>query len=499
MPLHYSRKKRKCRSYRKREKKYGRISIYKNKYKYRRFTKKIKNNLIGGVKSKAEIIFKTNFNKIKDQLLIEKDFFFKELIKTTQFDENLNLPIDESKNVNEKDALLNKELSGLFTVILNKLIDITKETYLTNKKSINFINDNIEWIIQSYTDFTFRIDKEDPLSSNLLFKNFPVFLIIYERLNFILTNKNIIFNAIKLKIKEHLDTVDMLTKKEAEIKEMIKNKDILKPFKSLIELQEFINKYKIEIGEIEESLKNTELKAHGKGPENAEVILDTPNLFLYKVLTKSGSLCYGSNTTWCTATTSFFNKYDLYRKTGELYIIQDKSNPNHKYQMHIKTGQLRDEKDKPVSIHEIVKSLNDDVDLSEYFKNLSLTFNSLPLEELYDFRYNDKEASLIIYIRGLYYDFIYSSVKPMDFSVMFTDYLKKKNLEGLKSLVFGNTFNQELGNSLHTLTKLESLTFGTEFNQELGHSLDNLNNLKTLTFGSNFNKQIPESVKYLVV
>ena len=68
--------------------------------------------------------------KIKDQLLIEKDFFFKELIKTTQFDENLNLPIDESKNVNKKDALLNKELSGLFTVILNKLI------YLAGKKFI---------------------------------------------------------------------------------------------------------------------------------------------------------------------------------------------------------------------------------------------------------------------------------------------------------------------------------------------------------------------------
>jgi hypothetical protein len=392
-------------------------------------------------------------------------------------------------------------LSGLFTVILKKLVDITKKTYLTDKKPINFINDNIEWIIQSYTDFTFRLDKEDPLSSNLLFKNYPVFLTIYERINFILINKNIIFSAIKLKIKEHLDTVNVLTKKEAEIREMItsKNKNILAPFKSLLELQEFINKYKIEISEIEESLKNTELKEHGTGPENAEIILDTPNLFLYKILTKSGSLCYGSNTTWCTATTSFFNKYDLYRKTGELYIIQDKSNPVHKYQMHIKTGQLRDEKDKPVSIHEIVKSLNDDVDLAKYFEVLSLTFNSLPLEELYDFRYNEKEASLIIYIRGLYYDFIYSIVNPLNFSIMFTEYLTKKKLEGLKSLVFGNTFNQELGNSLDTLINLESLTFGTEFNQELGHSLDNLTSLKTLTFGSNFNKQIPESVKHLVV
>jgi hypothetical protein len=167
--------------------------------------------------------------------------------------------------------------------------------------------------------------------------------------------------------------------------------------------------------------------------------------------------------------------------------------------MHIKTGQLRDEKDKPVSIHEIVKSLNDDVDLAKYFEVLSLTFDSLPLEELYDFRYNEKEASLIIYIRGLYYDFIYSIVNPLNFSIMFTEYLKKKKLEGLKSLVFGNTFNQELGNSLDTLINLESLTFGTEFNQELGHSLDNLTSLKTLTFGSNFNKQIPESVKHLVV
>ena len=478
MSLQYSKKKGKHRSYKKKEKKHGRITFHKKKYNGRRITRKLKKKiLIGGARAKAEILFKTHFEKIKEQLLIEKDFFGEELRKTTRFDENLNLPIDESKTANEKDALLNKELSGLFTVILKKLVDITEKTYLHDeKKSTNFINDNIEWIIQSYTDFTFILDKEDP-SSNLLFKNYSKFLIIYDKLKFILANKTIIFSAIKLKIKEHLGAVNMLTEREAEIKEISKSKYILGPFKSLFDLQEFINKYTPEISEIEETHKNTELKEHGTGPENAEVILDTPNLFLYKILTKSGSLCYGSNTTWCTATTSFFNKYDLYRKTGELYIIQDKSNPAHKYQMHIKTGQLRDEKDKPTTMHEIVSSLNNDELLAEYFKNLSLTFYSLPLEELYDFRYNEKEASLIIYVRGLYYDFIYSQENPLvfsGFSRMFTEYIKKNNLEGLKKLVFGNTFNQDLGNSLDTLKNLESITFGADFNKQIPETVHSL-------------------------
>ena len=206
-------------------------------------------------------------------------------------------------------------------------------------------------------------------------------------------------------------------------------------------------------------------------------------------------MCYGSNTTWCTATTSFFNKYDNYSKTGELYILQDKNRVNHKYQMHIVSGQLRDENDKPVSIHEVLESFNNDEELKKYFDDLTLTFSSIPLEALYDFKYIEKESKLVINIRGLYYDFIYNNLNKEDFIQLLREYLIKNNLQGLKTLAFGNMFNQELGNSLDSLVNLETLTFGNDFNQELGNSLDNLVNLKTLTFGKNFTKNIPDKFK----
>jgi|LakMenEpi03Aug12_release.lakeMendotaPanAssembly.Ray.scaffolds.fasta_scaffold197529_2 hypothetical protein len=478
-----------------------RLSMNKRrKNKVRRFTKKIKTykKLIGGIKAKAEFLFKEHFSEIKQQLLSEKEYFSEELKKsTTQFDDNLNIPIDESKTINERDALLNKELSILFTIILKKLIDMTREQKkLNEKQAIIFMNDNIEWIIKSYINFTFRLDDKEPLTTNLLFTNYPKFLILYDNLNYILTNKNIMFDAFKLKLKEKLGDINQLELKQQNIKDILEEKNnILKKFNSLIDLQLFLNDYKTEIDEIQEALKNIDLKKRGKGEGNVEVLVDTPNLVLHKILSKAGSLCYGSNTTWCTATTSFFNKYDNYSKTGELYILQDKNRVNHKYQMHIVSGQLRDDTDKPVSIHEVLESFNNDEELKKYFDDLSLTFSSIPLETLYDFKYIEKESKLVINIRGLYYDFIYNNLNKEDFIQLLREYLIKNNLQGLKTLAFGNMFNQELGNSLDSLVNLETLTFGNDFNQELGNSLDNLVNLKTLTFGKNFTKNIPEKFK----
>ena len=193
----------------------------RRKNKVRRFTKKIKTykNLIGGIKAKAEFLFKEHFSEIKQQLLSEKEYFSEELKKSpTQFDDNLNIPIDESKTINERDALLNKELSILFTILLKKLIDMTREQKkLNEKQAIIFINDNIEWIIKSYINFTFRLDDKEPLTTNLLFTNYPKFLILYDNLNYILTNKNIMFDAFKLKLKEKLGDINQLELKQKNI------------------------------------------------------------------------------------------------------------------------------------------------------------------------------------------------------------------------------------------------------------------------------------------
>jgi hypothetical protein len=467
------------------------------KYLYKTKTKTKTYNLYGGSRKLADIMFKEKFDIIKGQLLKEKSFL--ENIKTnTKFNNNLNL-----SNSNSPYKLTHA--SDLFTkIIIKKLHDITTKFNTETNSNINekqFIDDNILWIITCYINMKFKLYEEDSPDLNLLFKNYELFLELHTKLKFLLDNRNIMYDAFKLKIKEKLDNEKIINEKLEEIKTIYSKKKgnfILNTFDSLYDLKKCIDKYEKEISEIVIAKINIELKATGKNEGNVEVLLDNPQVGLYKILTKAGSLCYGSDTTWCTATTSFFNKYDNYKESGFLYVIQDKKHKTHKYQMHIVSGQLRDDKDKPISISDVLKSFDYDEDLKQYFDELSLTFPTITLDNLYDFKYIEKNQKLIINIRSLYYDFIYKDLKKEDFIILLKEYLEKNKHKIVKELVFGNMFNQELEDSLNSMVDLESLTFGHDFNKPLGNSLDSLVNLKILTFGDSFNQELGNSLDSLI-
>jgi hypothetical protein len=70
-------------------------------------------------------------------------------------------------------------------------------------------------------------------------------------------------------------------------------------------------------------------------------------------------------------------------------------------------------------------------------------------------------------------------------------------LSNLKSLTFGKNFNQLIDDSFKDLINLESLTFGNKFNQPLNNSLFGLVNLKELILRRDFNQLLDDSFKDL--
>ena len=482
-------------------KKHNKTNLYKKHNKnnlYKKHNKTKLYNLYGGSKKLALNNFIDNYKIILDNLMKEKKIFADLEINT-----NFTLPQLNSPTISTEIKIMFDKLVKALTIITkNFIIDNSIEGFnmsKIDKETETFINDNIIlWIIKCYTSKNFYLDEKD-LDSNLLLTTYKSFLELYFNLKYLIDNRKIIYDNNKLKTKEKLGNLEENLRKEEKLKYIYENikKDfkLLNMFNSLLELKLFIDDFQKEISEIKIANKYIELKKTGKEQGNVEIDLETPKLYIYKILSKAGSLYYGSDTTWCTSSASFFNKYDTYKDNGPLYIIQDKHNKSHKYQMQIKTGQLRNNSDKQVSISELLYSFDNDPELKRYFENLKAEFDKITFPDFLDFKYFKKDSKAIINIRSLFYDFIYEKYNYNNFNIFLKNYLKE--IDNLKHLVFGAMFNQPIDNLLDNFTDLESLTFGDKFNQPLHNSLDNLVNLESLSFGESFNQPLDFLTKLL--
>lgn len=459
---------------------------------YRRVVTK-KNIQYGGAKAIAERLFKEKFEIIKDTLLSDSELT-KYLDTVKEFD---------ITKLSPENPVYETAKSNLFSLIMNKLTSIRYDfTQDPNARNVlNFVETYIEWIINCYVTSKFSIQNDRMQPSKLLIDNYIIFLNLLKKLEYLLKHKKILKNILALKTKEHLNSDNALSFKDKKLKEIIstietnksKPEKLITPFDSLDDLKKFIDLFANEFEEIQIELDNEELKAKFTDDKDVEIILDTENVRIVKILTKTGSLYCGSGTSWCTATTSFFNKYDRYSKLGDLFIILNKKNSKQKYQMHIAEGQLRDDKDKKITITNLLSLFHGDRDLAEFFSELSKNFVTKPKIDLYQF-FERQPSTLIFTIRSLYYDYIYSDLEHNNFREVF-----KRHIAGItypiKILIFDELFNQEIGDALqHNLRDLEVLKFGASFNQEFGNSLDNLPSLKTLILTKTYNKEFPANL-----
>jgi len=150
----------------------------------------------------------------------------------------------------------------------------------------------------------------------------------------------------------------------------------LKDFPSLSALEKFIDDKQGALQQIEEKkMKRSKTstvhkRLREKGEDDVEVVLDEPNskYMVYRPTTEAGSKFYGRNTQWCTAAEKH-NMFCHYSQDGNLYIIQNKSNPNDKTQFHPNTMQFMNPQDEKVSAEEIERLFEDD-DLKRWFKNV---------------------------------------------------------------------------------------------------------------------------------
>ena len=288
-------------------------------------------------------------------------------------------------------------------------------------------------------------------------------------------------------------------------------------FKSLIELDNFINEYKIEIDKIKEYLLNIKLKKEGEGPPHVEIMVDTPILYIYKIIDKSASIYYGSNTNWCTATKTSENKFDSYSQDGPLYIIQakdkdedkDEDEDNNKYklqkstdkyQLQLESKLLMNNKDISISLSDLFKNFSNDEQLVNFVKQLCI---NTKYDSIYNYSYDN--SSLDITLDSLCDQVIIDNITITNKNIIklsldnFNNSLSDllNGVVKLQSLRIIGSFNQPLGDSLNSLKNLQSLGIIGSFNQPLGDSLNSLKNLQIFTLGGKFNQPLGDSLNDL--
>ena len=255
------------------------------------------------------------------------------------------------------------------------------------------------------------------------------------------------------------------------------SKNIVIPyFETLSQLNNFCNSYQAEIKNIKSNLINIQVKLYAKGPEHVEIILKTDTLYVYKVLTKGGAMAYGSQTQWCTATTSSNNMFDYYNSKGYIYIIQKRdlelesralestaleSSQNNtspkiidvddynlqksktKFQLQIETKQLKNIEDADVTIEFVNNNFND-AELALFLDNLT--------KDIFEY---DHELEKLTITCNLFSNFIdKTSEKYQEIKRKLDEYIS------IDELVLIN-FNYTIDDLLDKLTKLTRLNLGT--------------------------------------
>lgn len=183
-------------------------------------------------------------------------------------------------------------------------------------------------------------------------------------------------------VPNSMENIGRLEKSANDFKVLKQNREndgkqlILKDFPSLSALEEFIRSKQGALQQIEEKkMKRSKTSAVQKrlreeGEDDVEVVLETPNYIVYRPTTEAGSRFYGRNTQWCTAAEKH-NMFCHYNEDGNLYIIQNKSDPLDKTQFHPNTMQFMNPRDEMVSAQEIER-LFQDAKLKKWFKETTL-------------------------------------------------------------------------------------------------------------------------------
>ena len=557
-------------------------NLYKNKYiKKTNINKSYQ--LSGGFLKNAKALFFKNFDKIKPYLIQEKNKGYITDIKPKEMNDKINNNFNIiATKVNSKGQthIDTSHINTLFDNIIRKLKNITSEFFLKTEKNkeedyetyeqdddvldkfrTEFINDNIEWIINCYINSNFYLisNATSPTNAtlpnnttfredNLLFKNYKLFLKLYTQLKFLLDNSGQLLVLIKraiIQIKRILKEPDVknnnqrLNDKQQKNIEKLRNKykDILnlksskkgyyilgtppiQPFfNSLFELNDFINEYKTEIHDIKEFIINAQLKKNGEGPPHVEIVVDAPFFYIYKILDKGASIYYGSNTSWCTATKSSLNMFKSYSERGDIYIIQAKDEvkdededkdevkniyklqkSSDKYQLQLNTQSLMNNKDQPISLTDLFDHFNEPK-LVDFVKELC---KDTKIDSIY--KYTNNDLDLDIDLKSMCHNFFINDITITNKNIKklsLTNFDKPLSdlLNGidLHFLSINGNFNQPLGDSLNGLTALNNLSFyfSNNFNQLLGDSLINLTKLQTLRLEGAFNQPLGDSLNGL--
>ena len=503
---------------------------YISKKKITRKFKKTKLNLYnlnGGNIKQIKSRFFENFDTIKDFLKLEeeelglKGITFKN--DKSAFNENLNI-INKTKILKDGVEQMVPNTSHINT-LFDKIVSIlTKKTddFLineTNKDVIWLYNnlidkvkfqgkENIKIYISKYIDLSINlyisIDNElkkmkghnmkkesneqlddTSQSSNKLLENYNKFLELCIKFLFLTTQVS--------KFTPNPNGNSFYAR-QLERKETIK-KTKLDNFYTVLELNKFIDTNIDVIQKIKNTIENKKLKKEKGSSDEIEIIVNTDNLYVYKVKSKAGAMKYGSGTDWCTASTNE-NMYEEYK--DELYILQPKDEikddnifrvqkTDNKYQLHLGKNQLYDKtQKKKFTRDEIIKVFDNDTELITFLEKICREFTDETNYTKYD---KDKNSLDINRITTL------CNENNEEFSLDLNNSLTSVNLRDIQTLTFGNDFNQPLGTILDSLTNLQTLTFGREFNngqkyddpldmnKPLDTSLNKLTNLQALTFG----------------
>ena len=505
-------------------------NLNKNKKKTKKIIISKFYNLSGGGREVAFKLFTSHFDKIQPYLTHE------EMISKKPTD------IINTISIKGKTYSNPEHITMFYDNIIDTLTQLTYDFFERNDiiKDYDtyegdelttfcnkFIDDNIEWIIKCYVNADFyltpntSVNTTSVIKDNLLFQNYNTFLELYTQLTFIFKNSDHIHNDIKYNISHSPEKKQSLQQIWLEIttKKKPNHKGLLFNFANLIELYDFISKNEHYLNTIKIVIDNIKQKAIGYGPLNVKIIEDTPNLYIYEILTFPGSLYYGSNTIWCTATTTANNLYLKYSK--DLYIIQakdkdtktetentqdpyklQKSNDKYQIQLSISTEMFKDNKDQDITFNEVIKHFNNDEKLINFFK--TKCEKNIKTNNIYKYNYDNTELTLentslcrtLISNVSVYID--NKNIKKLDLR-----YLNKplgdllNGLDKLEDLTIGGKLNQPLGDSLNSLEKLQMLSIGGNFNQPLGDSLNGLDKLQELKFLTNFNQPLDNSLNGL--
>jgi Leucine-rich repeat (LRR) protein len=350
----------------------------------------------------------------------------------------------------------------------------------------------------------------------------PTLNLIFEKINE-LSRKDIIDEVCAIYLNGKLGNPNSLENigrykdaNEILVKLRKSKKDIQASFKSLEELENYVNSEPIQniIKEIDtKKEKKTAITEEQKrikelGEDDVEIILSNGDVTVYHPTTEAGAIFYGRGTRWCTAAKNN-NMFNQYNEEGPMYIIQNNKVNQHinnkKFQIHLESNQLMNPKDESVKV-EYVKEVINNNEFNDWIDSLILdnlfkTGKTLNIYNIINYpKFFQYVKSLENFNGPLDILNNFANLQELTFGYDFNEPLGKSldNLINLEQLTFGWNFNQPLGTSLDNLTNLQKLTFIHYFNKPLGTSLDNLTNLQKLTFGNNFNESLDKSLDKLI-